>query len=116
MEAEMSRRKRHGKVEVEGLFGYAEDDPIAEVMIMTEYGQELPIDPDGPMSNPFQWIDSVVRVWGRFVMRDGQRYLLVDRIHHVDGDPLCGEVADDPYDLDIGPYWDDGESEHEDRY
>jgi hypothetical protein len=113
----MSRKKRHGKVELEGLVGYVDDDPIAEVSIVTDYGQELLVEPVGPMSNPFQWIDSVVRAWGRFVMREGRRYLQIDRIHHVDGEPDYGSFADDQYDWDIGePYWDDGESEHEDRY
>lgn len=113
----MSRRKRHNRVELEGLVGYVDDDPIAEVSIVTDYGQELLVDPEGPMNSPFQWIDSVVRVWGRFVMRDGRRYLQVDRIHHVNGEPEYGESSDEDYDWDVGDlYSDDTDGEYEDRF
>ena len=117
MEACMSRRKKRNRVEVEGLVGYLDDDPIAEAAIITDYGQEIPIDPAGKLRDPFNWMDAVVRVWGRFVMREGRRYLLIDRIQHADGEPMYSIEADEGYDWDGGDgYGDDWESEHEDRY
>ena len=113
----MSRRKRHNKVAVEGLISYADNDPIAEVSIATDYGDELPIDPDGQMSNPFQWIDSLVRARGRFVIRDGRRYLRIDRIEDANSEPAYGSSLSQEYDWDGGDAdWDDGGTEYEDRY
>lgn len=109
----MAQQRGRGRIEVEGLVCYTEDDPWAEVAIATDYGQEFPVVPAGAMNSPFQWIDSYVHVVGQFVTRDGRRYLSVDRIGHVQED-----WAQDPDDLaDLfggGSRFDDGEDEHED--
>ena len=112
----MSRKKRHSRVEVEGLVCHADDDPIADVAIATDYGAELPVDPGGPFGSPLQWIDSVVRAWGKFVMRDGRRYLQIDRVQDVN-EEFDFEATGHEYNWDLGEYcWDESEFEHEDRY
>ena len=106
----MSRKKRHNRVDLEGFVGYADDDPIAEAIIVTDYGQEFPIDPAGQLRDPYHWMGGLVRVWGRFVIREGRRYLQIDRIQHAVDEPEYGSQLDDGYDWDGGEsYWDDGE-------
>jgi hypothetical protein len=117
MEAEMTRNKKRSKVEVEGLVCYADDDPLAEVAIVTDYGQELLVDPAGPMSTLHHWMDSVVHVVGRFVRRDGRRYLQVERIHRVQGEHEYDDLYDGDDRWDSGELgWDDGGSEYEDQF
>lgn len=113
----MARNRKHGRIEVEGLVCYADDDPLAEVQIVTDYGQEFLVDPDGPMNTPHHWMDSVVHVVGRFVVRDGRRYLQVDHVHRVQGESEYGEATfgDDGWFGDE-PDWDNGEFEHEDQF
>jgi hypothetical protein len=111
----MPRKKSRNKIDVEGLVCYADDDPLAEVSIVTDYGHELFVDPVGPMNNPADWIDSLVHVKGRMVKRDGRRYLRVDRINRVQDE--WGALPDDTEGWPIGRYsWDDNEDEHEDHY
>ena len=110
----MGRSKRSGRVELEGLVCWLDDDPLAEVSLVTDGGRELPIEPGGPIDDPSRWVDVYVHVYGRYARRDDRRYLRVDRVERVQ-DEWDYAPAHDAADWPADDYrWDDGEDEYED--
>ena len=113
----MAKRKKNGKVEYEGLVSWVDDDPYAEVSIVTDGGLELMVEPGGPIDDPSRWVDSYVHVRGRFTHRDDRRYLRVDHVARIQDDWNYRPMPDDTMDWPSDDYrWDDVEDEHEDRY
>jgi len=103
----MGRKTNRGKAQLAGVVCYADDDPLAEVSIVTDYGQEFLVEPVGVMSNPFRWIDTFVHASGQLVWRNGQRYLRVDRIQELPDEGTEFSPYDADYDWDSTGYWDD---------
>lgn len=113
----MSRKRARTKIDIEGLVCYTDDDPLAEVSIVTDFGHELLVDPSGPMTSPFHWLDCFVHAQGQMVRRAGRRYLRIDRINRVPNVWAEGVVMEEELDWQgDGSRWDDDEDEHEGYY
>ena len=113
----MARKKKRGKVEVEGLVCLADGDPWAEVSIVTDLGEEILVEPGSTIDSTERWVDAYVKLRGRMVASGEQQFLRVERAERIHDDWGPRSLMDHSLDWRLEDAdWDDGEDEYEDHY
>jgi len=112
----MNSKRRAKKVTLSGTVCYAQcdEDPALETAIVTDYGDELFVEPIGEMREPAAWLDAYVEVSGHVYRNGSVNVIRVNRIREIVDDTEFGDAEHDLDVFDIEPLPDDDEGEYGD--